>query len=356
MVEIKIVGHEENLNGLVDLFNLVFNGKASEKYWSWKYLKNPFAGYDPQVIVAVEDEKIIGARPAMDFEMWMNEQKVRVAQPCDTMVHPDYRRRGINSKMLEFSINWYKENGYAFFYSFPNFKAFPANIKHGWRVIGGRELVFYPVNAEKLVSRVINNKTLARTGGYLYKIFSGSEPRIKKQKYHLESYAEYNDKLSNLEDFVDKSKINLVRNAEFFKWRLDQHPNHNYEYVLATKDDEVKGYMVISKQITATGITEGKLIDFLIKNEDLGCFKELVIKSMDRLSDCDIISIWVFNQPKYRKELLSNLNFKSTHSFPYNRLRDESKFVARKLDSNKTELDIYDRENWQLSLIYPDTT
>ena len=92
------------------------------------------------------------------------------------------------------------------------------------------------------------------------------------------------------------------------------------------------------------------------KDEDLDCFRELVVKSIEELQDCDIISIWAFDQEKYRRELLTNLKFKSSQIFPYNRLRDDSKFVARSLNPSKTEpLDIYDSNNWQLTLLYPDT-
>jgi len=118
MVEIRLVKHSQGMEQLTNLFRLCFNNEdMTAKIWDWKYLQNPLS--DPEVIVAVDNGRIVGARPFWFVEMWLGDEKVKTAQHCDTMVHPDYRGKVIFNQMGQFAVRYLKDNDYALSYGFP---------------------------------------------------------------------------------------------------------------------------------------------------------------------------------------------------------------------------------------------
>ena len=62
MVEIRLVKHLEQKRRLLDLFRMSFGYSVSEELWNWKYLRNPFALANPEVIVVLDNGEIVGAR------------------------------------------------------------------------------------------------------------------------------------------------------------------------------------------------------------------------------------------------------------------------------------------------------
>ncbi len=101
MVEIRRVNHQEEVEPLATLFRICFGRHMPTEYWEWKYVQNPAVLSDPTVVVAVDEDRIIGARPFQFTEMWLGNKRVIVAQHTDTMVHPEYRDRGIFHRMAE---------------------------------------------------------------------------------------------------------------------------------------------------------------------------------------------------------------------------------------------------------------
>ena len=81
--------------------------------WTWKHTSNYITSADPEVIVAKDNNRIVGARPFLFIDMWLGNKKVIAAQHCDTMVHPEYRRHGLFNLMGQFSLRYLKENGCA---------------------------------------------------------------------------------------------------------------------------------------------------------------------------------------------------------------------------------------------------
>ncbi len=60
MIEIRLAKHFEEKEKLLNLFQASFGFSISMEHWDWKHLQNPLASSDPEVIVAVDNGKIIG--------------------------------------------------------------------------------------------------------------------------------------------------------------------------------------------------------------------------------------------------------------------------------------------------------
>ena len=361
MVEIKLAKHFEEKEKLLDLFQASFGEAVSAEYWDWKYLQNPFASSDPEVIVAVEDSKIIGARPFLLAEMWLGNEKVKTAQHCDTMVHPDYQGKGIFNRMEQFAIRYLKDNGYALFYGFPGPMSRPGFLKQGYRIVSETENMFRVVHPQKLLSYKLGNKPLAGGLGFFYDMILNTKTKkttLLSHSLQVEVLDRFTDDLKDVDDLRDKSGINLVRSESYLRWRFDSHPDHNYRYVIAKREGKLWGYAVVSVQQQINGLVNGLIVDYLVRGKDIACFRALVDGCMDELgkSEFDILLVWAFSEPQLRKELLTHFGFKSSVKFPYNKMFGYAYLDAIRIDERVAkEVDVYNKGSWRVTHAVSDT-
>jgi hypothetical protein len=180
---------------------------------------------------------------------------------------------------------------------------------------------------------------------------------INSGLFQVEVFDRFNDELKDVDFMRDKSGINLVRNERYLRWRFDSHPEHQYKYVLVKRKDELWGYAVVSIQKDLNGLVYGIIVDYLVKNKDIACFRTLMSKCLDELdkSEYDIAMIWAFSETNFREELINEFGFKSSSKFPYNRFLGYSYLDAIRIDDHMANVvDIYDKNNWRLTHAYTD--
>ena len=150
-----------------------------------------------------------------------------------------------------------------------------------------------------------------------------------------------------------------MRDENYPRWRFDQHPEHSYKYIIARKGDKLWGYAVVSAQMQTGGLITGLIVDYLIRDEDIDCFRLLMNVRLNELekTKCDLVAIWGFGRPKFREELVKHLGFKSSLSFPYSKVLREGYFVAQEVKEQILEkIDIYNKANWRVTHAYRDAT
>jgi GNAT superfamily N-acetyltransferase len=360
LVEIKLAKHAEEKGKLLDLFQASFGQVMSTELWDWKYLQNPLASADPEVIVAVDNGRIVGARPFWFAEMWLGNKRVKTAQHCDTMVHPDYQGKGIFNRMGRFAIQHLKDNGYALSYGFPAPISRPGFLSQGYRIVAETEHMFRVVRPQKLLSYRLGNRMLAGGLGFFYNALLNTGAKKTtwvSDSFQVEVSDRYTDDLKDVDDLRDKSGINLVRSESYLRWRFDKHPQRSYRYIIAKKEGKLWGYAVISVQPQPNGFVNGLIVDYLVKNKDLFCLRVLIDRCLNELgkSQLDIVLAWAFSEPQLRKELLKYFGFKSSTKFPYNKLFGYAYLDAILIDEKLVEgLDIYDSGNWRVTHAYAD--
>ncbi len=355
MFEVKIVKHIERKVELLDLFRISFGKTISDKLWSWKYLQNPLAPTDPEIIVAIKDETIIGARPFILNEVWIKNEKVKTANPIDTMVHPKHWRKGVFAQMNQRSIEYLKGRGFELFFNFPGPKTFPGYLKQGWKIVASQEWLFKPLNYNRLITHKLKCKVFTKRNTIFRR--SSNRRKIGSPTYlKVEIFNQFDDKLKEVDDLRDKTKIDLVRNEAFLRWRFHQHPEHLYRYISIGEYNHILGYAVISTQIQSNGIIFGLIIDYLVKNKDVNIFKLLINKCIFELekTNCDILFIWAYNE-KFREIILDFFRFKSPLTFPYNKFFSKSYFVVLGFNEKKEKVNVYSKKNWEITYAYTDT-
>ena len=360
MIEVKLVKHSDRKEELLNLFRMSFGRKMSEQLWDWKYIQNPLVSPEPEVIVAMENGKIVGARPFLLMEMWLDNSKIIAAEHCDTMVHAAYRNKGIFNKMGLYSIRHLKENKYAFSYGFPNTLSRPGFLNQGYRIVAPTEMMFRPVKARNLISEKINNRYVGNILGFVYdKLLN---PRIAYLDNQLngfvtEVFDKYKEELNVIDTWKDHAKIDFVRSESNLKWRFDLNPEHIYKYVLVKKEKKLLGYAVVSVQEQLDGQKRGIIMDYLVQGDDTACFLTLMGGAIRELFkyDCEIIFMWAFSEPAFQIELMKRFGFKSSFKFPYNKLIGYGYMDALLIDEQLAkQIDIYSKDNWRITHAFAD--
>ena len=222
--------------------------------------------------------------------------------------------------------------------------------------------MFRVVRPQKLLSYKLGNKILAGVMGFFYNALlnTGAKKTIRMSDlFQVEVSDRYTDDLKDVDDLRDRAGINLVRSESYLRWRFDKYPQHSYRYVIAKKDAKLWGYAVISVQQQPNGLVNGLIVDYLVKNKDLACFRVLIDKCLNELgkSESDILLAWLFSEPQLRKELMTHFGFKSSVKFPYNKMFGYAYLEAMLIDEDLAGgVGIYDRNNWRVTHAYADTT
>ncbi len=344
MIEIRTVKLADEVDQLIELYSQVFKSKSNVKSWEWKYVQHPLSSFMPEVVVALDGNKIVGARPFMLNELWLGNKKVIAAQHCDTMVHPDYRRQGIFNRMGAYAAGYLAEHGCALSYGFPVPMSRKGFISQGYRKIMDIEVMFRLVNPLEMIICRLRTRQTAYTAG----------------DYSVEISAMYIKELDLLDSLRNPCFIDMVRSEPNLRWRFDSNPRNKYLYLVAKKEGRLKGYAVISRQRQKTGIAAGLaagiIIDYLVKDNNAECFSALISAAMQEFSRsaCQVVKTWTCGDPELRQTLIQRFGFKSSGMPPYNRYISGVYMDALAVDKSIAgELDIYDSSNWRVTYAFP---
>ena len=108
--------------------------ELSEKVWQYKHIYNPFG--KSIVLIAVENEKIIGVRAFMRWEWQDESNKYMALRAVDTATHPQHQGKGIFKKLTLKAVDLAKSNNDNFIFNTPNEQSRPGYLKMGWKQVG----------------------------------------------------------------------------------------------------------------------------------------------------------------------------------------------------------------------------
>lgn len=142
--------------GFLSLYSTVFGVERTDDWFRWKYERNPYVDHVPITIARNRDTgEVVGCRSYFPLEVCIDGDSRLAFQPCDTMVHPGHRRRGLFTAMNRWGLERYESevDGPAFFFNFPNAKSKPGNEHLGWKPIGTVPMYYRPQNPVGVLSR-----------------------------------------------------------------------------------------------------------------------------------------------------------------------------------------------------------
>jgi len=184
----------------------------SDSFWNWKYKENPFG--ESTLTVAETDDKIVGFDNLWPWEFNVNGVTIRAVQPCDSVVHPNYRGSGILKTMRIHGMEIVKRNGVQLLFNFPNKYSLRSNISLGWHFMGK---VKWWVKILKPVD-----------------VLYGRLSPGKAESVAVDS--EYSLDMDLIKQTVENTLpneglLNINRKYGFHEWRYIKHPTRSYGMV-----------------------------------------------------------------------------------------------------------------------------
>lgn len=222
------------------------SSKKTAEIWRYKHIDNPFG--ESLVLVAEEDNKIIGVRAFMRWK-WQKADKAFMAyRAVDTATHPEHQGKGIFKKLTLKALKLGEKRNDHFVFNTPNEQSKPGYLKMGWKEVGKIKVSlkpFFYFNFKK-----IEYKHSIKEGGLDEAVF--------KNLYTKQQ---------------DEGKIFTPKTADYLDWRF--------------KNCKLQEYMIY---------------------EDSGVFVAAYLKKRGRINELrvsEVIALTAINKKKANKKIKS---------------------------------------------------
>ncbi len=281
------------------------SSKKTEEVWKYKHVENPFGR--SLVLVAVENDKIIGVRAFMRWQWQLGEQVFSTFRAVDTATHPDHQGKGVFKKLTLKAIEIAKEQGNDFIFNTPNAQSLPGYLKMGWKEVDKLKVRINLANP-------LHWLNVKQTGHYGVNNNCSNTQIIRLiSRYNELKAKEY--------------KCFTLKSPEYLSWRYENNPLQKYE-VQVDKDFYLAGYIKQHKYFKELRIAEH------IYSEESGLQKiNNAVKEINRKIGAHIIS---------STSLSSGLGFSGNYG-PVLTLRDVN------LESNLKQ-ELLQLNNWSYTL------
>lgn len=252
--------HKQDLVKFLAYFYNSLDYMERQRLFEWRYESNPYLK-SPFIYLAFDEEKIIGFRAFVIQKFTIKDNHFFLGTPADAVVHPQYRRQGLFSKLTKFAIDdMYKNSDVRFLVSLSANSASEAgNVKLNFIPIGKRKYIFR-ISAFNILKNNFSNIVVQNR-----EIDLGDEINIEISK---DLRSEEITKLMN--NFIDRNKIKNVRDDKFYDW-VFRSSHQDYIYAYYKKNDVLLGYMCLEKKnrllysLVEYGYTQQYIMEQLIK-------------------------------------------------------------------------------------------
>ncbi|CAN5847533.1 hypothetical protein BH23GEM7_BH23GEM7_07980 [soil metagenome] len=218
-------------------------------YWSWKHLDNAFGA--SACLVAEAGGKIVGVRVFMRWEWQLGGERVRAVRALDTATHPEWRGKGIFSRLTLALVEEMKQEGVSFVFNTPNDLSRPGYLKMGWSAMGRVSLWIRPQRPVRILRSLLSKSAPAPTaseapgGTRMADLF-----RDPKLDGFLQSLGE------------GKGKLRTPRTREYLQWRYRDIPGGIYD--AAWDFDGSAGALAIFRRKNRKGFSELRFCEILV--------------------------------------------------------------------------------------------
>jgi len=250
-------GDEESI---VELLDTVFNGwpkydisDSPVDFWRWKYSEEPAQA---KIFLIENDGKIVASHHNWRQNVWIKNRSFIINEGMDYGVHPDYRGKGLSTKVSELVRQVGKQDNIPLTYV----------ITENPIVLKGHEK---NSNVKKFPKKIVNlilikdvSKQLRvmpmQNGWFLgigYRFFSWYNAMINlfndkkiKSMISIESVGLFPDSINEYWEKVKKHyDFSIELNDKYLNWRYCDSRIGGYKILIASVDNSIVGFIVLRK-------------------------------------------------------------------------------------------------------------
>jgi len=226
---------------VLSLFETVWETDRSEEWLVGSFEQNPDLDGSP-VVVADTGDAVVGARPFVPFPMQAGSTAFTAVLLNNAMVHPDHRRRGLFTRMMEEVVRTFEAREASFLFNFANHRSTPAYRKLGFDVLGTgprKSLrLQHPGRYVRERLDVPGSQALAAAAETAVRGYHGlkrlTTPRATGWRVERRAGIPAAE-LSDLYERDPPDRLHTRREASLYRW-LEPDPYWNYETYLASPD------------------------------------------------------------------------------------------------------------------------
>lgn len=231
---------EEDIPRIVALLKAALGDRSTEKseaLWRWKHVENPF-GVSP-VLVAEQDDELIGVRAFMRWSWHLRGQTVSAVRAVDTATHPRHQGRGIFRQLTLQLVDDCATRHAGFIFNTPNRQSERGYLKMGWSSVGRLPMCVRPVMGRRQAS-------------------ASTPPRESLER--ALSHDGIDRLLASWTGDRDGMTTSVTR--RYLRWRYLDYPSATAEYAAVANLETPRPYLAIIRTKARLGFTEVRIVDF----------------------------------------------------------------------------------------------
>lgn len=302
------VGDEEQIR---PLFKLVFGQPLAADRWRWQYGDNP-TGRVTITIAEGEDGTLAGQYALMPVAMKVGSVDTVGTLSLDTMVHPDYRRQGMFTKLARQAYEDLAQHGVALTYGFPNHNSYHGFVtKLGWSDLHPRIPLFAKVlRYRSTLRKKLDSAPVAYALAAAARMVSSLELLIPHRGLPsgcaVHDVSRFGPEFDDLWDRArGRYRVWVVRDARYLNWRYVDNPSATYERIAVYRGAEVLAYAILKSE-ERFGLKMGSVVDLVATEGDRALESYLLGEALRRFRDAglDIASCMALEHTSVARALL----------------------------------------------------
>jgi hypothetical protein len=230
--------------GITQLFQRAYGHSITEDHWRWKMKGYPSTVEN--VWLALDGDRPIFQYAGLPLCYQLGEQVWRGMVGADAMTDPDYRRRGLLTRVSQHAFEVWREAGVAFNIGLPNEKWGSRKDALGWEPLFALQWMVYPMRLEAILGRKLGWHFLRRMilPGRVWRVF-WQRARVGTGNVQIEPVAQAGAAFDRFWDNIRGDfQFSVVRDRQWVAWRYLDCPTYPYRVLAARVGAELRGYAV----------------------------------------------------------------------------------------------------------------
>ncbi|OEC86105.1 MULTISPECIES: GNAT family N-acetyltransferase [Methanobacterium] len=276
----------------------VYNETFNEDEWNWKFRSG-------KILIAVNHEdEVISLRPTIPIRLKFRDKTIKSGMNVDVMTHPDYRRMGLFSTLVNESFKMLNGLGIFIVYTFPNNFSFPGYKKRiKWKYVDSLPLLVKVLKPRNVVKKYIKNKNVQKCLYPLADVFASlifiSKTKSENRNLSINQIYFFSGDFDLLwQKLSNQFEIAVIRDSKYLNWRYVQRPGYDYKIFSAVEEGVLKGYIVL-REDNMFDLKLGLVVDILTFDEDTACSLLLHAYNVFKDNDMDIMGCLMFDTSMY---------------------------------------------------------
>ncbi|WP_417448408.1 GNAT family N-acetyltransferase [Idiomarina abyssalis] len=232
------------------------------KFWQWKHEDNPFGVSVGLCAHSTGNSSLVAVRPFMKWALRLPDQSVVCAlRPVDTVTHPDWRGKGLFTKLTRAAIDDVDKDSAKLLFNTPNSSSFPGYIKLGWSCAEELAVAIKINRVSHFVSRFLLNRRIEVGLKWSNISAGGTKSATSVSENELNSVLAW---CAEADDRRPAVGLRTFRNIEFLKWRYVDQPNVDYGFFIRKRDDGQLESVVVVRLEERKGIVGALIQDVFL--------------------------------------------------------------------------------------------